>query len=59
MVLFVRHHPDYTWPDAQETDGNFIYTATALSHPLMRRGIAQNMNACFLMQQMGIGEGEW
>ena len=38
MALFVRHHPDYTWPDAQETDGNFIYTATALSHPLMRRG---------------------
>ena len=25
----------------------------------LRPGIAQNMNACFLMQQMGIGEGEW
>ena len=25
----------------------------------LRSGIAQNMNACFLMQQMGIGEGEW
>lgn len=25
----------------------------------LRPGIAQNMNACFLMQQMGIGNGEW
>lgn len=38
VALFVRHHPDYTWPEAQEADGDFIYTATALSHPLMRRG---------------------
>lgn len=38
MALFVRHHPDYTWPDAQEGDGDFTYTATALSHPLMRCG---------------------
>lgn len=38
MALFVRHHPDYTWPEALEADGGFTYTATALSHPLMRRG---------------------
>ena len=38
MALFARHHPDYTWPDALEGDGDFTYTATALSHPLMRRG---------------------
>ena len=25
----------------------------------LRPGLAQNMNACFLMQRMGIGEGEW
>lgn len=38
MALFVRHQPDYTWPEAQEADKAFIYTATALSHPLMHRG---------------------
>ncbi len=38
MALFVRHHPNYTWPRAKESDKDFIYKATALSHPLMKQG---------------------
>lgn len=36
MTLFARHHPDYTWPEVKDT--RFIYQATSLSHPLMKRG---------------------
>lgn len=36
MALFVRHHPNYTWPEVKDT--GFIYQATSLSHPLMRHG---------------------
>ena len=54
LVLFlalVKYHTSLRTADIRDDQLTFAYR--------LRPGIAQNMNACFLMQQMSIGEGEW
>ena len=54
LVLFlalVKYHTSLRTADILDDQLIFAYR--------LRPGIAQNMNACFLMQQMGIGEGKW